>query len=627
MAAGNHLLRALDLKRQLEDTEPASGFASRLAALNGRRLGRFLRDMGLQPREVDLGEPRAVRDVAVLGGCDAGRLQAFTPRRVTDKTFALGGEMLDRASINRTFFRFCPHCISEDLKRYGDGPVNSRPWLRLEWIIDHALVCNQHGTMLVAAQPERDRFEPFDFGHAMIGIVAGLDGHLRQSAEAEASAFQDWIVDRVRGRRDPANWLDDVPLHAAIAACHGFGLSAIHPPKVRTSKLRPQDLAEAANVGFSILSAGESSFRDLLTELNAAQASTRGYWGLRDTYGYGYGQLQKTVDDPAYAKFRDVVRNFALETVPVEPGTDVLGVVTEGRKLHTVRSAALASGAHSRTVRRLFARKGIAGTREETGLTDHRVLVDAYGLDGTLADLKGALSTPQAMQHTGMPRQHFAKAIAANYVATVMGTNNVVNAKHRFTVAALDAMMAKLFEGAVEVERPQGRQMPVSDARRAATCSIEDILAKVFDGGLAWKGRLKGRMDYGALLLDADELVRMTRVEGPKANLTRLEAYAYIPGMGQKSVQRFIDAGMLDTVMEFSTDARRMIEVVTRESADDFIVNYVTLGELCRTWDRHQKQVLKILRAAGVDTCVNAKEFGTLLFNRTEVEESVGAPA
>lgn len=46
-------------------------------------------------------------------------------------------------------------------------------------------------------------------------------------------------------------------------------------------------MAEAANVGFSILSAGEASFRDLLTELNAAQTSTRGYWGLRDTYGYG----------------------------------------------------------------------------------------------------------------------------------------------------------------------------------------------------------------------------------------------------------------------------------------------------------------------------------------------------
>lgn len=195
-------------QRKLEDTEPASGFASRLAALHGRSLSRFLRDMALQPRDLDLGEPGTVRDVAFIGGCDPQQLQAFTPRRVTDRTFALGSERLHRSSINRTFFRFCPHCIDEDLKRYPDGPVNSRPWLRLEWIIDHALTCNRHGVMLVVAQPERNRFEPFDFSHAMIQIVGGLDGHLLRSVAAEASPFQDWIVERIRGRRDPeTGWM------------------------------------------------------------------------------------------------------------------------------------------------------------------------------------------------------------------------------------------------------------------------------------------------------------------------------------------------------------------------------------------------------------------------------------
>lgn len=627
MSARSNVLKPLDWHRELEDTEPASGFASRLAALNGRHLNRFLRDMAIQPRDVDLGVAGAVRDIAFLGRCDPDRLLAFTPRRPEDKAFmCVGGETLERLSINRTFFRFCPHCVGEDIERF-DGPVHSRPWLRLGWVIDHVRVCNAHNVALVAATPERNRFEPFDFNRAMATIAGELRRHVETALPAEPSAFQDWLITRVRGHREPTNWLDDLPLYAAIAVCRAFGLSAIHPPKVRTTTLTSMDIAEATNVGFDILSRGEAEFRDLLTELNGAQTSTRGYWGLRDTYGYGYGHLQKTVADPAYAKIRDVVRAFALETIPIEPGTDVLGVVTEGRNLHTVRSASLASGAHSRTVRRLFARKGIAGTREETGLTDHRVVVDAESLDRTLSDLKGALSTPKAIERTGMPRQHFAKAIAANYVATVMGTNNVVDAKHRFTVAALDAMMDRLFEGAVEVERPQGRQMSVSDARRAASCSIDDILARVFDGGLSWKGRLKGRMDYGALLLDADELVRLTRVEGPKANLTRTEIFDYIPGIGMKSVQRFIDAGMLDTVMEFSADARRMIDVVTRESANEFLLNYVTLGELCRTWGRHQKQVLKTLRGAGVDTCVDAKVFGTLLFMRSDVEKIGNAPA
>lgn len=70
-----------------------------------------------------------------------------------------------------------------------------------------------------------------------------------------------------------------------------------------------------------------------------------------------------------------------------------------------------------------------------------------------------------------------------------------------------------------------------------------------------------------------------------------------------------------------------MIEVVTRESADAFMASYVTLGELCRTWGRHQKQVLSILRSEGIENCVDAKEFGTHLFRRADVETIRVAPA
>ena len=75
--------------------------------------------------------------------------------------------------------------------------------------------------------------------------------------------------------------------------------------------------------------AGDESLRAFLKRLNDAQASARGVWGPRDTYGYAYGLLQKTLDDPSYGKLRDAVRRFAIETIPLEPGTDVLGALAE----------------------------------------------------------------------------------------------------------------------------------------------------------------------------------------------------------------------------------------------------------------------------------------------------------
>src|SRR5690606_34556246 len=113
------------------------------------------------------------------------------------------------------------------------------------------------------------------------------------------------------------NWLNKSPLYAAAEFCEALGVSALHHPKVKVETLSESDWATAADEGYRIASAGEASLRELLGRLNDAQAATRGVWGPRDTYGYAYGLLQRTRDDPAYETFRDVVRRFAMETMPI----------------------------------------------------------------------------------------------------------------------------------------------------------------------------------------------------------------------------------------------------------------------------------------------------------------------
>lgn len=154
-------------------------------------------------------------------------------------------------------------------------------------------------------------------------------------------------------------------LHAAAGFAEAMGISLLHPPKVKASDLSEMDRGRAADAGFRAVTAGPNGLREALSKLTAAEAHRRGYWGLRDTYGHAYGLLQKTLDDPAYEAFREVVQAHALENVPIEPGTDVLGVKPTTRTLHTVRSAAMTSGAHARTIRRYFERKGLAGNRKE----------------------------------------------------------------------------------------------------------------------------------------------------------------------------------------------------------------------------------------------------------------------
>ncbi|MBS3652079.1 TniQ family protein [Pseudaminobacter sp. 19-2017] len=621
MRTTGRILEPLGFAYPLEEPQPAAGFASRLAALNGRSLKDLLRDMSIPPRSLDKGIESAVRDIALLGRADPEKLLRYTPVPYGDRLFRVGDEFVIRLAVNRTYFRFCARCALEDMDHY-DGPSASRPWLRLEWILSHFRSCPRHGVLLTATSPPRRPFAPFDFNDTMRGLIPNLARMADEAMASSPSPFQTWLRDRLGGVRADNNWLDDLPLYVAAPFCEALGVSSLHEPKVRTARFTVSDWAIAADEGFRIASAGEEALRALLARLNKAQSSTRGFWGPRDTYGYAYGLLQKTLDDPAYGKLRDVVRRFALETMPIEPGTNILGEIAGSRKVHTVRTAARDSGAHALTIRRLFQRMGVDEAEDQSGLMDHRVLVRSAEVHRVVAELKDAITAPEVEALLGVPRLHLKELVANGYLRALADTGSRRYAKRRFSRADIEELRERLFEGACEVSEPTNRQVDVTGARRASTCTIPDVLDMIFTGKLAWKGRLSGRKDYLALLLDADEVTRIVRSRETRSNLTKEETEAFLPGTYDRVVNKLIAAGHLTLVEEFSPDARRMIAVVSRESAEGFRSRFVSLGELCQKTGLHHKKVRLILRSAGIKAAFVPYDLGAFFYNREDVRNA-----
>ncbi|MBN8974058.1 MAG: TniQ family protein [Rhizobiales bacterium] len=615
------LLRAVSWRYPLEAREPAAGFASRLAGLNGLPMRKFLREMRIHPHDLDKCRHSALQSIAVLGSADVEKLSRFTPIPSVDgDCFTIGTESLSRLSVRRTYFCICPHCIREDLAQY-DGPVATRPWLRLEWIITHFRSCDRHNVLLVPTTPTRRRYQPFDFTEWIAAIVPKLDELAQASVKISPSPFQKWMMDRLEGRCDAANWLDDMPLSAAIAFCETLGLSALHPPKVLVTSLSVSEHATAADEGFKIACQGDVEIERLLTRLADAQSTTRGFWGLRDTFGHAYGLLESTKNSRDYAKPRNLFRRVAIANVPIKAGTSVLGEVLEKRVVHTIRSAANVSGAHSLTIRRLFERKQL---RDEATLQlmDHRVTVKSDELERILDDLKSALTTTQVQQVTGIPRNHLFYMINAGHLPTVTGSHEKAYAKHRFTQAAVDDTLERLFRDTVPVEKPTGRQMSVLRARQAAVSGLNEIIDFLFAGRI-WKGLLSGRREYGALLVDADEIIAAIREGQVKSGFTKAEAAKFIVGMGRDSVQKFIAAGHLCLVEEFSPEARRKVLVVSRESAEEFLQAYVSLGELSQSAELHHKQIRSALRNVGIEAHFDPDIFLSFFYARAAVNKAL----
>lgn len=485
--------------------------------------------------------------------------------------------------------------------------------------MSHFRSCDRHGLLLASASPERRRFEAPDFNTTMRPDFDRLSDIREQCQTMPSSPFQRWLLGRLRGERDPANWLDGLDLHVAVGACEGFGVSALHPPKVRTSTLTEAEWATAADEGFVHASGGPHALVELLRRLNAAQAATRGVWAPRDTVGYGYVVLERDAKDSAWDPVRDVVADFAMREMPLEAGTKVLGRMVERQSVHTIRTAARASGAHARTVRRLFERENLGGDALAAGLMDHRVTVKAKQIEATIRELRGALSTPAVQKLTAIPLIWLRVIITDGHLPTVTGSNDREFAKHRFTQDAVDGMLKRMFAGAVPVAVETEDRVNVMTARHRSGATMSKILEVVFGGSLRWKGHLIDAAGLDALLIDVAEVLPLVRNEKRGSGISLLDILDFLPGIGRDSPKALLASSLLKSEMQFSPDARRMVPVITRESAERFLRRYVTLGELCQRTGLHHKQVRKQLREASVPEVLTPATHKCFAYDREQV--------
>lgn len=613
----------LRFRHPLHPREVATGFVSRLAAVNGRELTQLLRHRNISPWDVDRGDEAAIRFVAKIGSADPEQLLRQTIRSTgQDRRWEVVGEPFGPNAINRTYFRFCPHCLIEDMRDVY-GPPAARPWLRIEWTLNHYRACHQHHAFLVAAEPTRTRFAPFDFNQTISGMAQDLVDLAAGTVSYRESPYHHWIVERLEGQRDASNWLDHLPLHVGALWCEHLGISALHPPKVLPGKLTQLDRAIASDEGFRIASAGEGAIRELLQKLTDAQRHTRGVIGPRDTYGHAFGLLQRTMDDPAFDSLRAFMRDFARGAMPWKIGTDLLGETITEHAMTTIRTASLKSGASAKTVRKIFERKGIAEKDLEDGLRNHRVLVDTDEIKSLLQKLKGALSTPATARRLGIDRRQLDAIVEAGGLEDIAGADKVHNAQARYAPEDIDAMLVNLLDGAVDVSTPDKRQLGIIDARHAAGCTTAEVLRLVFEKRLRWKGKLVGARGFHSLLLNADEVTAVIRAAAkPFTNLRYCDVPNAIPGLLQKSVEPLARLKQLDLDEEMSPNARRPVPVVTAESVGAFRIKYVTAGELCQTHGLHHKQVKSLLHSVGIDTVFDHEEVHAMVFNRAQVEQA-----
>jgi len=234
----------------------------------------------------------------------------------------------------------CPLCLRADAAGQEHRPARAMA-LRGDWQLRDVSLCVRHGHPLVTLWEEGTPARRYEVAARLDEVAERVLAGGFDAEPVAPSPYDLWLDARLEDGRDPT-WLAGQSLFAATTVCRLLGAELLRfcgdPDGDPAAQLRA---AQAA--GFAVAQGGPEAIAAALDRL-AARAE-----GANDGPKKAFGRLFQALSDayreePAFAPFRDLLRDRILAVWPVAPGTDLLGEVVAERRLHSVATAAEEAG-------------------------------------------------------------------------------------------------------------------------------------------------------------------------------------------------------------------------------------------------------------------------------------------
>lgn len=238
-------------------------WAARMAAFHIRgSVDTFLRDLGLDPFLISLGQPDEVARLCDLAGQDPKTVLRNTPIQHIRRVYRLGDETLIDSLCPPPNLRFCPACLAEDDAAAcmvgQDTSIHRRE--RLIWRLKPIRICPVHSLPLI----RRDRPDGSEgtgiFGRSVPETTSMLKDIALSTVPCPTSPLQSYIAGRIAGRTGPA-WLDDQPLEQAIRATELLGAVLAFGPYAFIDDFSSKGRDAASVRGWYFTSRGERGVR------------------------------------------------------------------------------------------------------------------------------------------------------------------------------------------------------------------------------------------------------------------------------------------------------------------------------------------------------------------------------
>ncbi len=564
--------------------ETVASYCSRLAAACGYRHARsFGADLGFSFQGLATGNEEDIDTFSRLVDRSGASLSAGVVATV-GRVNEIAGHKLSRGLMQRQRLRYCPYCVRDD-ERGQAGRSGYRAYGRVEWLVNAVRTCTAHHVMIVTS----DNVPPPTFLHDFAANLAN-----ERTGEAgivipqpmEPDNLQRHVEARLRSATTTSRWLDSMPLHVAIRLCETVGASERNGLRFRSDKLDSAEWSACAGTGHDLLCGGEADFRSWLEKLLSDFALGRSDMGGRVLFGRLYERLAHETDDPAFDPIRDIMRDVALCSLPLGPGDDFFGPITD-RRLHSVQSASRQFGIHPKRLRKLLVNSGTIPA-EDVAKTFERILLPAPDMEKFVAEAQAGLDVPEAKIRLGVSRVQFDILIEHRLIVPVAGNRSAsefISVDRRFAPDDLDDFLRRL-TASVTVD-PSSEMVDIATACRRTNCQFMEIMEMLLNRSLETVAIDPDHHGISGFRLDITEVRRMTAGEDHGCfAVSKLQSL--IPA-SSRIVSGLLSGGWIATVERRNPAKRYMQKVVEPDTLAKFKEEFVSLGNLAssrrtRTW-------------------------------------------
>lgn len=568
--------------------ETVASWISRRAAHFWVDAATFCVDKGISLTAVLKNTDEAISALEDHGETVPEEVRIWSPQQSGSGTRSFRGYAFPTKSLQTPVMRGCAHCLREDFERTGAMKM------RGHWLVPHVTICVIHQTALVALWREASPLKRFDSGPVLAGLASDILAGKHDGKPRKLLPFDLWLEARLAHTSFHETWLDDLPLHAACNFCYLLGSARLRLEDIPQSRMTPEDRPILYEMGFQVARHGKDTILETFDALQRRPGSPQD--GPRAIFPKVYDRLAHDYrDHPDYAPFRDLLRTHMLSTWPLGPGDEVLGEPVKFRRLHSVRTAAKATGIDQRRLRKALVGAGIVREMDK-GLPDPWEVFDATAAGPALENLTELITAKDMAASINATRSQFNLLVEDGVLVPDLDASDVKAVWHptqgqRF----LDSILM----GAQQLRQAQhGWEHLSKEAQRLKIRPVE-IIEAIRDGRITRVGNHMEWEGYASVHVYHDEVAAVLRPDPVDAQ--SIENFAKAVGIGQPSILKcMIDEGQVKTTIFRNPVTKVDQAYFTAEDAAAFEECYTMPKLLSQTHGASWQALVRQLRDAGI---------------------------